>query len=702
MRQFFLSILLFILQFSLNAQNCDDTSVLLQSQTQDWGVEMSWTIINSMGEEIAVFMGTENNQTAEEEVCLIEGCYTLIAEDVYGDGWNGGSLTITIEGGETIEYSLNDGRLERFAFGIGVEGCEPTILGCTDSQALNYNPEANFNDGTCTNLPELIAGLTLDTVFYHGPKDNRINWVIQNRGVANPSGNFSSREELIELLEADLVKAFTNGDPTAQIPYAQYQNFFNLYASWWEDAPSDQEWWNFGIIKQMRDELFLPWGNDETGWVSWFSTTKNGGGGGAGLERDRRVGDAKIFGMGYETFLHEFGHTMPGLLDEYSASGEWSGGQCWETPNTTGNTDIDEIPWRLWIEEGTPLPTPYTEEYLDKYGAFEGGLTNFFGCHRPSARGCYMGAGGFGEGFGTGLCGPCRQRVICFLYKYVNVIENPQPAQSELEVTGSQTLTFSAEVLKPEPNTQKYEWFLNGKLIAEGVEELEVTFGACDAYELTFAVTDTNTLVRYDPKFEETYPKPYREFTWNIEQSDVESYNLMAQAATQNLDCTGEINGQIAFEAGGGLPPYSIFLEGKEVGSPINFLEAGEYIFDIVDGNGCSISQTVILQSDALLEPQLCTAYENGAWNLWVETPNYDINSLTFSWSNGETGAAIEGLASGNYSVEITTANNCSLTEFISLNNFEEGLTVTEKAIATEVGKESGQIHLDIQGGLSP
>ena len=198
------------------------------------------------------------------------------------------------------------------------------------------------------------------------------------------------------------------------------------------------------------------------------------------------------------------------------------------------------FPGDIWIEDDTPLPTPYTEEYLDKFGAFEGAMTNYFGCHRPTARGCFMGAGGFGEGYGEELCAVCQQRVICYLYKYVNVIENPMPTQSSIDVTGNQMVNFSAEVLKPEPNTQKYEWFLNGKLIAEGVEEIELAFGSCDEYELVFAVTDTNSLVRYDPKFDNFYPKPYREVKWIINQTDVDDYNFESDLITQNPDCTGE------------------------------------------------------------------------------------------------------------------------------------------------------------------
>ncbi|MCB9283092.1 MAG: discoidin domain-containing protein [Lewinellaceae bacterium] len=697
-----LSILCFaLLSFSVLSQPCLFTEVTIQTVTGDWGEELSWTLLNETGGTEASFQAQTSWTTYDTLLCLPDGCYTIKAEDSYGDGWNGGHLLITF-GGENLDYALESGNLGYFYFGVNATGCEPAIPGCTDPASLNFNPLATVDDGSCMSMQEVIDVQMIDTILWSGPKDNRINWVIQNRSIPNPNNNFANQAEFVQMYEDDLYRAFTLGDSLAQAPYAQYRNFFNLYAAWWPDAPSDQTWWSFNIIQSMRDSLFLPWENEETGWVTWFSTTKYGGGGGSGLNREKRVGDGKMYGMGWETFLHEFGHTMPGLPDEYTASGEWSGGNCWESGNTTGFTVVDEIPWRLWIEPGTPLPTPYTEQYLNKIGAFEGALTNYFGCFRPTARGCYMGAGGFGEGYGQELCPPCVQRVICYLYKYVNVIEDFSPAQTELEVTGAETIHFSAEVLKPDPNTQLYQWILNGKVIATGVEEIDLTFGPCDTYELVFAVTDTNSLVRFDPKFAETYPKPYREVRWTIDQTDVSSYGLAVDYTLQDPDCTGLPNGNINPAISGGQPPYEIFINNAPFPGPLTNLAAGEYALDIVDDNGCGLQIEATLEQTPLLLPQICSEYTGGVWTLSLQTQPYDLNNLTFQWSTGQQTASISGLQDGTYWVEVTTPAGCSVVQSISLSAVQNELQVQPTVFNSETTRFTGRIYLDIEGGLPP
>lgn len=543
----------------------------------------------------------------------------------------------------------------------------------------------------------ILAVQEIDTMLYSGAKDNRINWVIQNRG-----DSFTDKEDFTTLFENDLLKAFEQGHELAQVPYAQYRDFFNLYTFWWPDAPDDNTGWTFSTIQGLRDAVFLPWANDRTGWVSFFSSTKYGGGGGAGLNREARVGDGKMYGMGWETFLHEFGHTMPGLLDEYSASGEWSNSQCWETPNTTGQLNIEDIPWRLWIEPGTPIPTPYTAAYLDKFGAFEGAMTNYFGCHRPTARGCFMGAGGFGEDYGLELCSPCIQRVICYLYKYVDVIENPQPAAGDLTVNGTETLTFSVEVVKPEPNTQAYEWRLNGKVIATDTETVDVTFDACDSYELVFAVRDNNPLVRFDPKFADTYPEPYQELRWTINQAEVNSYALASSVMIQDADCSGIANGSVDFSIEGGQAPYQVFLNGELQNNPVTDLTIGAYEFFIVDANGCGINQQVSIAGELLFDPEICSAYANNAWSLSLEDDNYAVENLSYLWSTGATTATVTDLPDGDYSVMVATASGCSKTQSISLMPTADPIMVTETVFPSGLEEASGSIYLEITGGQPP
>lgn len=551
--------------------------------------------------------------------------------------------------------------------------------------------------GQGQSIQTILDSIEIDTLINSGPKDNRINFAVMNRASGN---DFTDKAEFMQMLYDDLYRTFSVGDSLEKPPYAQYREFFNLYGVWWPNAQSDQTGWHWDTLKAVRDSLWLPWADTINGWATLISTTKTGGGGGAGLLRWKRTGEAKIFGMGWETFLHEFGHTMPGQLDEYSADGSWSGGQCWETPNTTGELLWENIPWRLWIDKSTPLPTPYTGQYLNTIGAFEGAMTNYFGCHRPTARGCYMGAGGFGDGYGLYNCSPCIQRIICFTYLYVDVIENPSPANPNLSVTGAQTMTFKADVIKPNPNTQTYQWLLNGKEIATGVDSVSVTFGNCDEYELTFIVLDTNPLIRYDPKFEEIYPLPIEKHTWTIDQTNVGSYNLAASASAKAPDCSGAINGEVAFNITGGTGPYTVYQDGLATTNPVTGLDTGAFQFYVVDANGCGVPSNAYVAQPTLLEPQLCSQHNGSTWSIDVSDDNY--SSLTYLWSTGDTTQTVTGLQDGTYSVAATTDSGCTVSDTITLTASSVPLSVSSTIIPSDADGATGKIYLEVNGGVGP
>ena len=309
------------------------------------------------------------------------------------------------------------------------------------------------------------------------------------------------KDEFLEDINSSLVAALTPGHPDAQTAYANYHRFFNVYALWWPDAPE----WNTGLmntqtVDKIRDRLFLPWEDEYTGWVTvLIMPNKDGGGGGAARNLEKRTGNAVIAGKGIGKMLHEIGHTCTSIGDEYTARA--TGTSAIPTYNSSQEYRRDKIKWRAWIDADTPLPTPYTEEYLARIGAFEGSqyhLTKYF---RPTAQGCIMGAGVFDNT--EKMCAICQQRLSMRVYKLVNPIENFYPSETDIPVKGTKKVHFSIDLITPEPNTQRIEWILNGLTIARGVDEIDITFQEGNAYDLIFSLTDTTSFIRPDPPFGE-------------------------------------------------------------------------------------------------------------------------------------------------------------------------------------------------------
>jgi hypothetical protein len=86
-------------------------------------------------------------------------------------------------------------------------------------------------------------------------------------------------------------------------------------------------------------------------------------------------------------FIHEFGHGFASLADEYYTSDvAYQDFYPLDVepldPNITTLIDF-ESKWKDMIEEGTPIPSPDTEEFKDKVGAFEGGGYMEKGIYRP-------------------------------------------------------------------------------------------------------------------------------------------------------------------------------------------------------------------------------------------------------------------------------------------------------------------------------
>jgi hypothetical protein len=87
------------------------------------------------------------------QTCLADGCYSVLLTDGEGDGWDGGSLTITLYGEVIFSSAGPETSSTIGSFSINAEGCvefNSIVIGCTDPNAINYNPNATVNTSGCT------------------------------------------------------------------------------------------------------------------------------------------------------------------------------------------------------------------------------------------------------------------------------------------------------------------------------------------------------------------------------------------------------------------------------------------------------------------------------------------------------------------------------------------------------------------------
>ena len=112
------------------------------------GVSLYWTLTTDLGDYVDLVYDYNEFQQATAYGCMAAGCYNFFVHD-YGWAPGLGSVQVTIDG-ETSSYSVPEGQFEAaFAIGVETDGCEVTIPGCTDPEALNYHPTATVDDGSC-------------------------------------------------------------------------------------------------------------------------------------------------------------------------------------------------------------------------------------------------------------------------------------------------------------------------------------------------------------------------------------------------------------------------------------------------------------------------------------------------------------------------------------------------------------------------
>lgn len=151
------------------------------------------------------------------------------------------------------------------------------------------------------------------------------------------------------------------------------------------------------------------------------------------------------------------------------------------------------------------------------------------------------------------------------------------------------------------------------------------------------------------------------------------------------VSCFGENDARIVLNLEGGIDPVSlIWNDDATAGVERNNISPGTYTVTITDGTPCEITETfTITEPDQLVlsanttDALDCDDANSGAINLIVTGGTLP---LTYSWSNGANTEDLSNTPPGDYTIEITDANGCRISETWTINRFDP-LTVDVETI---------------------
>lgn len=329
----------------------------------------------------------------------------------------------------------------------------------------------------------------VDTLHYHGEKNQHINMVILGDGYTEaqmgdfvrdahsftnylfqkaPYSNYRDYFNVFIIktpsLESGVKHPQTAGDCTSAHPSVPMANPNNYFGSTF-DA--------YGIhrllVPMNYSALASVMANNFPDYDQAFvlaNTPYYGGSGG-------HFATASLNEASNEIAVHEIGHSFANLADEYWARDQYAA----EKANMTRNNNPATNKWKNWLTTGSGI-----------------GIHQHAGhpWYKPANGTCEM------EALHQAYCQVCTQAIVERIHQLVNPIMHYFPA-GEI-TTLAQAEYFSVDLIKPIPNTLKTEWLLNGLVIEKKTDSVLIDPSALTEgiNHLSVTVTDTTHLLRVD------------------------------------------------------------------------------------------------------------------------------------------------------------------------------------------------------------
>ncbi|AFC25421.1 T9SS type B sorting domain-containing protein [Saprospira grandis] len=182
---------------------------------------------------------------------------------------------------------------------------------------------------------------------------------------------------------------------------------------------------------------------------------------------------------------------------------------------------------------------------------------------------------------------------------------------------------------------------------------------------------------------------------------------LTTTITTNTAACAGANSGSATAVPTGGTAPYTyLWSDGQTTATAMN-LAPGAYSVVVVDSQGCSVTEQVLLQNpDPVVlsfvssSNPSCNGDQDGTATV---VASGGTAPYTYLWPNGETTAMATSLGAGINTVTATDANGCSTT--LDVNMVEPAALVVDTIRMTAVnckGGADGTATVFLSGGTLP
>lgn len=184
---------------------------------------------------------------------------------------------------------------------------------------------------------------------------------------------------------------------------------------------------------------------------------------------------------------------------------------------------------------------------------------------------------------------------------------------------------------------------------------------------------------------------------------------LIATNTAIDPTCNGFADGSASVAVTGGVTPYTYDWDNDGIGDnddseAITGLTVGTYNLTVTDANGAvathsvTLSEPTVLTSSETFQDASCNAGNDGTITI---TGNGGTAPYSILWNTGATTMTINGLTAGTYSYTLTDAQNCEVTNAVTIG---EPTALAETATVQDAncdGFSDGMITLTASGGTA-